>query len=204
MRAAQEEDVAARSSHCCSTRRDETMHMWCHDFCQNRVSWTLNHPYIVGVKAHMVITPNLYTDSDFECLLPPQVCSKINVPSNKGYPRHPNRIIFNEVLILEKKVCDGRNWSGGTQPRPKQQNLGHCPFFIKKMNERGSNWYYSPHVRVRVHACEPFIENLVVKKQQQLEYRSFLRGFSLKEKNEPSDQPANDRKKLTGSSYCRD
>jgi len=62
----------------------------------------------------------------------------------------------------------------------------------------------SPHVRVRVHACEPFIENPVVKKQQQLEYRSFLRGFSLKEKNEPSDQPANDRKKLTGSSYCRD
>jgi len=59
-------------------------------------------------------------------------------------------------------------------------------------------------VCMRVYACESFIENPVVKKQRQLEYRSFLRGFSLKEKNEPSDQPANDRKKLTGSSYCRD
>ena len=49
-----------------------------------------------------------------------------------------------------------------------------------------------------VYACEPFIENPVVKKQHQLEYRSFLRGFSLKEKNEPSDQPANDRKKTHG------
>jgi len=51
---------------------------------------------------------------------------------------------------------------------------------------------------VSVYACEPFIENPVVKKQHQLEYRSFLRGFSLKEKNEPSDQPANDRKKTHG------
>jgi len=63
-------------------------------------------PYIggkVGVKVHMVITPNLYTDT--ECLLPPQVCSKINVPSNKGYLRHPNRVASVSLMkvFLKKK-----------------------------------------------------------------------------------------------------